>query len=176
MVLRILGELGILSLIILGSIWFWQFPKRGAFLHMTMRNETFLQGFLTAELLDHPHAAAEIYARPNEAGHFLNLAVLIQADRRSQRLPFLLLATFLLICFVLSYFLGVRYLILNLVLFLLIRLLPAEDSVRNNALSHIVEIGVILRRWHRENPGECDNFVRETKTLIPIYSVIKQLS
>ncbi|HEY6803522.1 MAG TPA: hypothetical protein VI306_08090 [Pyrinomonadaceae bacterium] len=98
----------------------------------------------------------------------------MDADKASQQKPSVFFALILGGILVASYFLGMAYLIVNLVLFGFSALGSISQSARNNALEHIMTIAIILDRWRSENPSECDEWIKQTWSLGPIYEAVQK--
>jgi hypothetical protein len=154
---------------------FWQFPKRAKFLKAVICNELFLRGFVTRSALESPSpmnamAAQKLYK--DATGYVINIKILFDADKISQRRPQMFLGTIVLASLLGSYFLGPIYLAINIGIFLLVALVPIFRSTQINALDQVVAIALILHKWHLEDAAGCVQWIDQASSLRPLYNAV----
>ncbi len=157
----------------LGNVW-WQLRKRAKFLRQVASSQSYLDGFISKEILLHPPSQIEPYLSKNSIGYFINIDVLLKADRSSQRTPRVISSACLLVVLGASLYLGYAYLAVNLVLLSLLSFTPITESAKHNALEQIVTLAVILYRWREENAVECDNWVTQARSLHTLYAAVRR--
>jgi hypothetical protein len=174
----VLSRIGI-ELVLVVAIFFiggtfWQLQKGRTFLRRAIRDPKLLASLISLDTLSCPPPRVAFFAQKNEIGYFLNIGIVINSDEKSQRLPKAISCVLLGCLFVGSYFLGWPFLAANLVLFPLLSFAGLSESGRLNALEQVLTLAVILHRWHGENPGECDQWVRQGQgSLRTLYEAVK---
>lgn len=154
---------------------FWVCFKRDKFLRQVICNESYLESFISRDALDNPSPTIAPFARPNQIGYFINIQAVIEADRGSVRRIKVFFAIVLIAIAVSSYFLGMPYLIINTVVLLLGGLGSISQPAQESVLQHVLALALILRKWHIENPAECEQWIKQALTLRPLYSVVKRI-
>src|SRR4051794_21715387 len=99
MIIRITSEIMLAVVTFLAGGVFWQFPKRTKFLKAAMCSETFLREFITRGALESPSPMNAEFAQKftNDAsGYVVNIKILFDADRISQRPPQMFLGAIVL--------------------------------------------------------------------------------
>jgi hypothetical protein len=173
-VIRQLGlELVLGVAVLFAGTTFWQLHKREKFLQRTIREPKSLRPPLSLHTLSDPPAQVAIFAQKSEMGYPLNIKVVIEADRRSQRYPKLISVTVLVFLLAASYFLGAVFLVVNSLLFLLLSLGGLTQSARLNASQQVLALAVILYRWRTEDPVRCDEWVQKAPSLHPLYEAVR---
>ena len=157
----------------LGNVW-RQLSKRAKFLRQAVSNQSYLDRFISKEMLLHPPSRIEPYVSKNSVGYFINIDVLLKADRSSQRRPRVISSVCLLAVLGVSLYLGYAYLAVNLVLLSLLGFAPITESAKHNTLEQIVTLAVILYRWREENAVECDNWVTQARSLHTLYAAVRR--
>ena len=77
-----------------------------------------------------------------------------------------------------SYFLGLTFLLINIVIFLLTAGFPLPASAQNNAFSDVYSLILNVYKWNNDSPEECKNFClnEQYRLLKNIYIVVLDLS
>jgi len=129
----------------------WELRRRAMFLCDVMSNRSLLEAFfiLWREKFHNPPPAIAIFSQKNEIGYYINIKCVVDADRRSQRRVWIISSVILSWMFVGSYFLGIPYLVINIIVFFLAGLGSISPSAKNNAFQHVFALAVILYKWHR---------------------------
>jgi hypothetical protein len=174
MIIRISAEIFLAIVAFLIGGVFWQFQKRRRFLKQVVANELFLSQFITRSTLEAASPMITPFAEKNEMGYLLNVKVVIDADRISQRRVMLTFGVVLLAILLGSYMFGLAYLAINVVVVFLSALSPILQSTQSNALEHVLAIALILHKWHAENASECERWIEHAYTLRPLYSAVKR--
>jgi hypothetical protein len=156
-----------------GYLW-WQLGKRAIFLKRILRSQPGLDTFISKEKLVNSHSRIEPYVPKNSIGYFINIDLVLKADHSSQRVPKVISSICLLLILGVSLHLGYAYLAINLGLLCALGFWPIEASAGGNALDQVLTLAVILYRWHEENPGECDKFVAEARSLQKLYGAVRK--
>jgi len=155
---------------------FWQLRKRERFLRRAIRTPEFLESLISRKnLASPPPRVLAFVQQKSELGYVLNMKCLMDADRASQRQVTILFSAVVAAIFVVSFFLGLVYLVINVVLFFLMASVPIESSAQSNAMEHIFTVGLLLHRWRLYNAKECDEFVENALILRPLYDVVKKV-
>lgn len=82
----------------------------------------------------------------------------------------------LIVILIVSYFIGYIYTIINLSLFLIIAMItPLSKSAIKNAYLDIRSISWNLYHFYREQPNECDAFIKEAYSLDKLFKAIKEI-
>jgi hypothetical protein len=152
---------------------FWGLRKREKFLKQVISNEGFLEGFISRPILESASPMITPFAKKNEIGWVFNIKCVIDADRSSQRrtagIAMLVLAAILTA----SWFLGIIYLAVNVIVFFLCALGSISQSARDNALQHVLAIALVLDKWRSENVSECEEWLGQASSLRPCYNAVK---
>ena len=172
MIARIAVEIVLAIITFFAGGLFWQLRKRARFLAEAIRSEPLLNQFISRETLDSASPMVTPFAE-KKVTYALNVQLVVDADAASQRRTMFMFVLILAATFVGSYFLGVTFLVINLVLFFLSAFSPISPSARSNALQHILALALILHRWRTENPRECDEWVARVPSLAPIYNAVR---
>ncbi len=172
MVLKILGELALAVVTFFVGGTLWQLHKRKVFLRGASTSQPFLDRLITRKTLADPPAQIEPYLTKNDIGYFINIKAVVSADRRSQRLPWIIAFGVLLLVFLGSFYLGYTYLAINVVLICLLGFQPISHAAKLNACEHIVTIAAILSRWRAEDPTECDEWVGHVPSFGELYKAV----
>jgi hypothetical protein len=151
---------------------FWQLRKRARFLAEAVRSQPLLNEFISRQTLESASPMVTPFAE-KKLTYALNVQLVVDADAASQRRTMLMFVFVLAATFVGSYFLGLTYLAINIVLFFFSALSPISPSARSNALQHVLALALILHRWRTENPRECDEWVARVPSLAPIYNAVR---
>jgi hypothetical protein len=155
---------------------FWQLQKRRTFIKRAIRDPNLLASLLSLDNLSSPPPRVAFFAQKSEIGYFFNIGVAINSDEKSQRLPKVISCVLLGCLFMGSYFLGWPFLATNLILFLLLSFVGLSESGQSNALEQVLTLAVLLRKWHGENPVECDQWVRQGQgSLRTLYEAVKEV-
>ena len=174
MLLHIIIEIVLALVIFLAAQAIWQIRKREKFLKHVVCNPPFLESIITRERLANPPERISIFAQKNEVGHILNMKCVVDADRASQRHAAMVFTVIVVVILIGSYFLGVVYLLINLVFLCLAASVPISRSAQSSALEHVFTIALILHKWRLENPSECDQWIDYAKSLRPVYDAVKK--
>jgi hypothetical protein len=172
MTLRILVGIVLAALTFFAGGTLWQLRKRKVFLRGASASQPFLERLISQEKLATPPSQIEPYLAKNEIGYFINIASVVSADRRSQRLPGIVSFGALLLVLLGSFYLGYAYLGFNVALICLLGFQPISHAAKLNALEHIFTIAAILYRWRAEDPHECDEWVGHVPALGEIYKAV----
>jgi hypothetical protein len=154
---------------------FWQLLKRKRFLEKALRTPAFLESLISRERLTNPPPRLLPFLQKSEHGYALNMKVLMDVDRASQRRVTMFHAAVIVMIIVAGYLLGVVYFTINVLLFFLLAYGPTQPSVRFNSAEHIFTVGLILYRWRLGNIKECDEFVERSPGLRPLYDAIRKV-
>lgn len=174
MIDHVLAELALAAgTFIAGGLW-WQLRKRAKFLRHVLSNQSFLDFFITREILVNPPAQIWPYTQKNPIGYFVNIDVVVKADRSSQRVTKIISLVCLLLIFGFSLYLGYAYMAINFGLFCLVGFMPMTQPAKGNAVEQIVTLAVILYRWRTENSAECDNWVAQGRSLQKLYGSVQK--
>jgi len=176
MVLRILGEIALAVVAFFVGATLWQLQKRKAFLKGASTSEPFLGRLITRKTLANPPSQIEPYLAKNNIGYFINIEVVVSADRRSQRLPSIIALGGLLLILLGSFYLGYEFLAINVALICLLGCQPVSHAAKLNACEHIVTIAAILFRWRAEDPDGCDKWVGHVPALSELYKAVLAVS
>lgn len=173
MILHLALELVLGVGILLAGTTFWQLRKREKYLQRTIREPNSLEHPLSLNTLSDPPAQVALFAQKTEMGYPLNIKVVIDADRQSQRSPKLISVAVLVFLLAASYFLGAPFLAVNSLLFLLLSLGGPTQSARLNASEQVLALAVILYRWRTEDPVRCEEWIQKARNLHPLYEAVK---
>ena len=154
---------------------FWQLRKRERFLKDAIRTPAFLESLISRERLTSPPPHVLAFVQKNEVGYVLNMKCVMDADRASQRRVAILFSAVIAAILVGSYFMGLVYLAINVVLFFVTASVPIASSAQSNAMEHIFTVGLILHRWRLEDAKQCDEFVEHAWSLRPLYEVVRKV-
>jgi hypothetical protein len=166
--------------ILLGLITFfagglyWQLRKRAKFLAEAITCQPLLDQFISRETLEGASPMVTPFAE-KKVTYALNVQLVVDADTASQRRTTFIFVLVLAATLIVSYFLGMVYLGINIVLFFISAFSPISPSARSNALQHILALALILHRWRAENPAECDEWVARVPSLGPIYDAVRAI-
>jgi hypothetical protein len=72
-----------------------------------------------------------------------------------------------------SFFLGVPYLVIDLIVFVLSHIGMLSQAAENNALQHVLTIALILDKWRSEKPTECEDWIEKANSLRPLYNATR---
>lgn len=172
MALRILGGIVLAAFTFFVGGTLWQLRKRKVFLRGASASQPFLGSLISRETLAKPPSQIEPYLAKNEIGYFINIGVVVSADRRSQRLPWTIAFGVLLLVLLGSFYLGYTCLAINVALICLLGFQPISHSAKLNACEHILTIAAILYRWRAEDPNACDEWVGHVPALGEIYKAV----
>jgi hypothetical protein len=154
---------------------FWELRKRARFLKQIISNQSVLETLITRQVL--VNASQQKYIAPlvekNEIGWFLNIKCVIDADRASQQRIVVFSVIVLAVILTASLFLGVPYLVINLIVFVLSHFGMLSQAAQNNALQHVWTIGLILDKWRSDNATECEDWIEKANSLRPLYNAIR---
>jgi len=173
MLIHIAIEIGLAIATFFAGNPFWELRKRAKFLRQVIYNEPFLESFISRQMLANPSPLIAPFVEKNEIGWFLNIKCVMDADRTSQRRPAIFFALVLLSIFAASYFLGIPYLAINLVIFALLAFGSISQSAQTNALQHVLAIAIILDKWRLENPLQCEEWLEKAWSLRFLYKAVK---
>lgn len=173
MVIELSIEVILAIITLVAGSFFWQIPKREKFLMRTIHDGQFLSQLISARALDDPSPRVTAFTKRLPQGYALNIQMVISSDQQSLRISKIILGSVAIAAFVGSYFLGVPYLVLNLVVFLLPALAGVSRQARANAAQQILALAVILDRWRVENSTECEEWVKQAWSLRPLYDAVK---
>jgi uncharacterized membrane protein YwzB len=172
MIVRIAIEIALGLITFIAGGLFWQLRKRARFLAEAIHSEPLLQQFISRQTLDTASPMVTPLAE-KKITYALNIQLVVDADAVSQRRTMFIFVFILTATLVGSYFLGVWFLAINVVLLFLSAFSPISPSARSNALQHILALALILHRWRAENPRECDEWVARVPSLEPIYNAVR---
>ena len=173
MITKIVIEVVLVIITFFAGGLFWHLQRRGKYLAQIICNEPFLSQFVSRDALESASPMITPFAEKNQVGYFLNIKLVIDADRISQRRTKLIFLAILAAAFTGSYFLGVPYLAVSIVIFFLSGLGPLSPSVQSSALQHVLAIALILDRWRTENTAECEQWIEQARSLRPLYNAVK---
>ncbi len=179
MIAKVAVEIGLAAFIFLVGGLFWQFFKRTKFLRVAICSEPFLQEFVTRRALDSPSPMNNHFARrlsKDANGYALNIKIVLDADRISQRRFQSFVGVAVLAALIGSYFLGPGYFAINFGIFLLTALVPISQSTQMSALDQVLALALILHRWDLEDGDECARWIEQAWSLRPLYNSVKQAS
>lgn len=174
MLLHITIEIVLAVATLFASLTFWQLRKRERFLKMAIYNSPFLESVISRERLANPSPRISVFAQKNEGGYVFNMKLAVDADSASQRRVTLFSAVAIAAIFIGSYFLGVSYLVINVVLFFLTDLVPISSSAQSNAMEQVFIMALILHKWRLDNATECDQWVEHAWSVHPLYEAVKK--
>jgi hypothetical protein len=172
MALRIAGEVLLATLTFFLGGTLWQLHKRKAFVKWASARQPFLNGLLSREMLADPPPQLEPYLAKNKIGYFINLTNVVSAERRSQRVPWIIAFCALLLVLSGSFYLGSTYLAINVALICFLGFQPISEAAKRNACEHILTMAAILYRWHADDSGECDEWVAHVPSLTTLYRAV----
>lgn len=169
----------LIEVIILVAILFvghslWQLFKRDRFMKNVVGNQSLLDQFISKDLFVNPPQRVALFAQKNDIGWFMNIQILLRADKSTQRrieAAYLILVLLLLAG---SYLLGIGFLIINSICFLLLNFFPVSDTAKRNALENLHCLALILHRWRSDNTLECDQWIQQATSLQKLYNAVKQ--
>jgi hypothetical protein len=176
--MNFLIHIGIEIVLIIATLFagnmFWELRKRDRFLKQTISNQYFLEELITRQVL--VNASQHQYIAPlvekNEIGWFLNIQCVINADRDSQKKIVVQHAIVLLVILTASLFLGVPFLVINLIVFVLSQFGKISQSAQINVFQHVLTIALILDKWRSDNATECNDWIEKAPSLRPIYNAV----
>ena len=155
---------------------FWQLRKRDRFMRQAIRTPAFLESLISRERLASPPPRVLAFVQQqSELGYVLNMKCLMDADRISQRRVAIFFMAVIAAIFIGSYFMGLVYLAINLVLFFLTASVPIASSAQSNAMEHIFTVGLLLHRWRLHNAKECDEFVEHASSIRLLYDIVRKV-
>ena len=166
-------EAGVAILTVIAGGNFWQFYKRGKFLLRAAHDPSFLSQLIITSVLDNPPPRVSPFTHRLPPGYFLNVRMVIQADRNTQRIGKLFFAVLTGVAFIGSYLLGLPYLLFTALVFFLSAIPNLSRTACANAADQIVALAIILDRWNSENGPECEAWITNAWALRPIYDAVK---
>ncbi|MGH3054790.1 MAG: hypothetical protein ACRDL7_07415, partial [Gaiellaceae bacterium] len=136
---------------------------------------SFLGQFISRRTLEDAYASSLIapFAEKTSVGYFVNIKVLMDADDRSQHRVRAAAPAFLVAFLVLSWVLGLWYLVITITVFFVCAAAPIAEAAQSNALQHVLAIALILDRWRHESIGECEHWIEQASSLRPLYNVVQ---
>jgi len=176
MFFTILIELLILAILLFFGDSFWQLVKRDRFMKNAVNDQQLLDNFITKEFFLNPPARVALYAQKNDIGWFMNIHVLLKSDRATQSKMKTIYLIIVLLLLAGSYMLGMTFLVINLVCFMLLTMLPISNAAKVNTLENILCLALILHHWRSENTLECDQWIEQGRSLNKVYNSVKKAS
>ncbi len=175
-VIKVVIEIVLALTAVFAGTMVWGVRQKNKFLIQKANDQDFLDEFVDTLQREKPFSERAKDIEPLGYGYFENIALVTQAtsraDRSLQRLGVLLLAAIL----ILSYFLGVWSVAVNVMVFILVSFIPLSEAQVRNALTSILEAAQILYKWNEANPGECQELMEETQSLKKIHKAIKRIN
>jgi hypothetical protein len=174
--LRIAIELILSVAALLASYSFWQVRKRDVYFRHMMRDQHFLETWFSAYRTTFAKMRDPVipFEGKNGIPYMLTLGVVGRADRAAIRLLYLSFGVPLAAILIGSYFLGLPYLAVNVALSCLSALAPLCRPAKESALTDILEVAVVLRKWDTENASDCEKFVQQAWALKPLYEAVRK--
>lgn len=177
--MNLLIHIGIEIVLVIATLFagniFWELRKRDRFLKQIICNQSFLETLITRQVL--VNASQHRYIAPlikkNDIGWFLNIQCVTNADIASNKKIAVLHTIILAVILMASLFLGVPYLVINLIVFILLQFGRISKSAQNNAIDHILTIALILDKWRSDNATECEDWIEQAHSLRPLYNAVR---
>jgi hypothetical protein len=175
MLIRIIIEIILAAAMLHPAFMFWQLRKRKRFWKQAIHDRAFCESLISRESLANPPSDVLSYVRspPTEAGYMWNLKVLFDADKRALRRFSILYGALIAAILIASFFLGLVFLAINVVLFFLAVFVPIRTDACSDASENIFTIGLILHKWRLDNAAECDQFVEQAYGLRTVYEAVR---
>ena len=165
--------IGIIALV--AGSFFWQLHKCDKFLTHAIRDASFLSQLISTAVLDSPPPLVAPYIQSLQPGYYLfNIDAVIYSHKKTQLTLKILFGSVVAAVLIGSYFLGIPYLAINTFLFVLSVLAPITQQGRANAEKQILALSVILDRWRSENATECEQWIKQTWALRPVYNAVSE--
>lgn len=159
--------------VIFAGQMFWSIGRKSRFLSSKMADDQFLAEFIQGEN-DHINFSSRVaHVAPDLEYHQL-IHIAISSTRAADSRVRLLGLVLAIMGLAASAFMGTIYVAINVVLFFVAAAIPIGEPGAKNALGSIIEIALILYKWHSEAPIECEEFVREAESLQILYGVVKR--
>lgn len=173
MVTQLVIEVVIGTITLIAGNFFWQIHKRGKFLIRALHDTPFLSQLICRSALDTPSPVLATYVAKLQPGYVLNIQVVISSDKEALSRTKMIFGSMVAAALVGSYFLGVPYLVINVVVFFLSALAPLSQPARRSAAQQILTLAVILDKWRSENGTECEEFIKRAWAFRTLYDVVK---
>lgn len=175
--MNIIFEIIFAVVILLLGRHLWDCYKRDKFLGQVIVDESFLTGSISRNLLEleNPPPKIALFVDRSPLGYSFNVEAHLKADRIALRRVKTICIVVLITVVIASYYMGASYLVANIFLLLLIGFAPVSEQAKASALEHVLIVAIILHKWHRENPEECEVFVEEARVLRLLYNVVKHV-
>jgi hypothetical protein len=171
---KIIIEVVFVALIFIFGTYFWQSIKRSRRIKEYITNISYLRNFISPQLFSHiPDRLSVFSNKIGNTSYVINIKFLMQSEKRSSNIPRFISLILILIMLTVSYFFGIVFLIITLVIFLLFSLFPLSESGELSVCEHIEAFAYILYKWIEENPNECDDWVKDAYTIQPLYNAVK---
>jgi hypothetical protein len=173
---KIIFELILAIIIILaGSTW-WPLLKRDKFFKRLIQDEVALSKLLNIELLESFTAKRQQSIPFDYASYADSISIWEQSDKKSMRLLNILIFLIIVSAIIASLKLSISIFIINIVIFLLTRLVPLGESGGKNVLNHMALLASIIYEWRKHNEKECRQWFQENKTLQKVYRAVESLT
>lgn len=155
---------------------FWTVHRRKHFIGMIFDNPSMLARVVTSELLRVPPSSIARFMPPGSGG-YASMASFLEADQIAQRGGQIFVGMLTIGIVLASSFLGLVCFVINILLFVLLRLGPPGQIAREQAVLWVQTIAFLLWRWHSLNPNECAASVAQMKApdLVTLQSHLAQL-
>lgn len=173
MITHIIIEFTLAIAILYTSTSFWQLLKRDNFLKEKIGLNPFLEDVILRNSLDEPNPQFAVYAEKHQLGYASNIHCVIEADRKTINRLEMIFGAIGITVTALTCVLGLPYLVLSCLLFVLPVFLPITQSAQRSAIDHIMEIAVILYRWRSDNPMEYNSFISSATSLQALHKAIE---
>jgi hypothetical protein len=87
-----------------------------------------------------------------------------------------LLIALLILIVIVSYFMGIRYAVINLLIFCLPAIFPIPASAKNNNVTHLHTVIINLYKWHITDSAACEKYcTQENPSLQILYHLVTEL-
>lgn len=161
--LQFVIEIVLAPAVFCASSLFWQFRKRRRFVGTVGRSPVALEKFITREMLSNPPPLVQQFAQKNkQLGYALTLQSYLKADISTHLKMTLVFGLIVVAMLCGSYYLGVPYLIINGVLFVLTSFFPIIERMAVDAMEFHYTIAVILHNWRLEDRTEYEQLMSRT--------------
>ena len=155
--------------------------KRNKLIRKTMQDDIKLNKLIKSMYSDGVFNAApeeiSITGRFYTDNYLINIMNEIQSSKVALDKARNMLLIGLIIILAVSYYIGNIYIIINLMLFIIIALItPLGESAIKNAYLDVRSISWNLYHFYREQPKECEAFIKEAYSLEKVFKAIKEIS
>ena len=128
---------------------------------------------ISSDTLDNPSPKILPLLEKHQEGFVINIHVAIYSDTQATKRSKIMFGVISGIVLLISYFLGVSYLVINAAIFFLSGLARVSQQAQANAHQQIIALATILDRWRRHNISECEQWLQQAWSLRSLYDAVK---